>query len=253
MPPSLLQPVVLGIVQGLTEFLPISSSAHLILIPYFLKWDDPGLAFDVALHLGTLVAVLSYFWRDLYEMVTVPTHRKTLGFLIVATIPGALLGLLFEHKAETAFRSPALIASALILLGTLLALADWFCKGDKKISDLTWKMALIIGISQGLALIPGVSRSGITITTALALGFERREAARFSFLLSAPIIAGAGILKFHAILLSPDKMALGAGFVCAAVAGFFAIWALMKYVQTRSYLPFAIYRWALGLFVLLRF
>jgi undecaprenyl-diphosphatase len=246
------QPVILGIVQGLTEFLPISSSAHLILIPYFFHWEDQGLAFDVALHLGTLMAVLAYFWRDFRAMLVDPSQRNTLAFLIVATIPGAIAGLLFEHKAETVFRSPHLIGWNLISLGVVLALADWQCRGDKKISDLTWKTALAIGLSQGLALIPGVSRSGITITAALALGFERREAARFSFLMSAPIIAGAGLLKMKAIFLTPDKLALLAGFICAAAAGFLAIWALMAYVQTRRYTPFVVYRWILGLFVLLR-
>ena len=203
---SLIQPVVLGIIQGLTEFLPISSSAHLILLPRFLGWTDPGLAFDVALHLGTLAGVLAYFWQDLWDI-----PRKTVGFLIVATVPGAVAGLLLEHKAETVFRSPALIAGALILMGAALAVADWRGNGDKKISDLTLKKAILIGLAQGLALIPGVSRSGVTITTALAIGLERREAARFSFLLSIPIIAGAGMLKFKAILLSPGKMALAAG------------------------------------------
>jgi undecaprenyl-diphosphatase len=259
---SLTQSLILGIVQGLTEFLPISSSAHLILIPQYLGWEDPGLAFDVALHLGTLVGVVLYFWQDLWklaESVLKPSDpalsedRRMAGFLIVATIPGAIAGVLLEHKAETVFRSPMLIAIALILMGTVLGVADWLSKGDKKISDLTFTTALIIGLAQGLALIPGVSRSGITITTALILGLQRREAARFSFLLSVPIIAGAGILKFKAILLSPDKMALGAGCLAAALAGFLAIWALMTYVQTRRYTPFVIYRWILGLFVLLRF
>ena len=249
---SLFQSAVLGIVQGLTEFLPISSSAHLILVPYFFGWTDPGLAFDVALHLGTLVGVLAYFWKDFWEMLTLPAHRKTLGFLIVATVPGALTGLLFEHKVESAFRSPALIAWALILLGALLALTDRLRRGVKAVPDLSFKDALLIGVSQALALVPGVSRSGITITTALALGYRREEAARFSFLLSAPIIAGAGILKFHAILLSPDKPALGVGFICSALAGFLAIWGLMRFVQTRSYMPFVVYRWILGLFVLVK-
>ena len=132
-----------------------------------------------------------------------------------------------------------------------MAVADRLCKGDRKISDLTPKTAIMIGLAQGLALIPGVSRSGVTITTALAFGLERREAARFSFLLSIPIIAGAGMLKFKAILLSPGKMALAAGCLGAALAGFAAIWALMKYVQTRRYTPFVIYRWILGALVLL--
>ncbi len=264
MPPSLVQSLILGIVQGLTEFLPISSSAHLILIPRFFGWEDQGLAFDVALHLGTLVGVLAYFWRDFWGIVlgVLPSRDRAVAaatgaplllYLIVATIPGAIAGLLLEHKAETVFRSPALIAGALILMGTLLALADWLSKGDKTIADLTLGMAAGIGLAQGLALIPGVSRSGITITTALALGLNRREAARFSFLLSAPIIAGAGLLKLKAIFSYPDQLALVAGFSASAMAGFVAIWALMKYVQTRHYTPFVIYRWILGLFVLLHF
>ena len=257
---SLLQTVVLGLVQGLTEFLPISSSAHLILIPRFFGWDDPGLAFDVALHLGTLAAVVGYFWRDLWKLLesvvrpgdlTLAQDRKLVIFLIVATIPGALAGLLLEHKAEEAFRSPALIASALILMGTGLGIADWLCKGDREVANLTYWMAVLIGLAQGLALIPGVSRSGITITMALALGLSRKEAARFSFLMSVPIIAGAGILKMKTILHSPDKLALGAGFLAAALAGFLAIWILFKIIQTKRYTPFVVYRWALGLFVLL--
>ncbi len=259
---NVLHSLVLGIVQGLTEFLPISSSAHLILIPRYLGWEDPGLAFDVALHLGTLAGVLIYFWKDLWKLlesvikpsdISLQADRKTAFFLIVATIPGAIAGLLLEHKAETVFRSTSLIAITLILMGTALGIADWFNKGNKKISDLTFTMAALIGVAQGLALIPGVSRSGITITLALALGLERREAARFSFLLSVPIIAGAGILKLKAILHSPDHFALGVGFLAAAIAGFVAICGLMKYVQTRRYTPFVIYRWILGLFVLSHF
>ena len=250
MPISAFQSFVLGLLQGLTEFLPISSSAHLILFPLFFGWEDPGLAFDVALHLGTLAAVVLYFWKDLWEMVT--SDRKSLGFLIVATIPGAIAGLLLEHKAETTFRSPHLIAYTLILMGAALAVADWLNKGDKKISDLTFGTALLIGVAQGLALIPGVSRSGITITVALALGLERREAALF-FSHVCAYHRWHGILKMKAILLSPDKMALGVGFMAAAIAGFLAIWALMTYVQTRRYTPFVLYRWILGLFVLWRY
>jgi undecaprenyl-diphosphatase len=251
--------MVLGILQGLTEFLPVSSSAHLILFPRYLGWQDPGLAFDVALHLGTLVGVVLYYWKDLWRMVTAVLNssdpalrpeRQTVWYLVLATIPGAIAGLLLEHKAETVFRSASLIAWALILLGIVLALADRFCTGQKGISDLTVPAALGIGLAQGLALIPGVSRSGITITVALALGFRRDEAARFSFLMSIPLIAGAGLLKFKEILLSPDKAALAAGFVSAAVAGYFAIALLIRYVQTRRYTPFVLYRWALGAFVL---
>jgi undecaprenyl-diphosphatase len=156
-----------------------------------------------------------------------------------------------ENRAETAFRRPALIAGALIVLGIALAIADWFCAGEKNIALMSVAAALGIGLAQALALIPGVSRSGITITVALALGFSRKEAARFSFLMSVPIIAGAGILKSKEIWLSPDKAALGAGFLSSAVAGLVAIWFLMRYVQTHRYTPFVLYRWALGAFVLL--
>jgi undecaprenyl-diphosphatase len=249
-----LHALVLGLVQGLTEFLPISSSAHLILIPRYLGWEDPGLAFDVALHLGTLAGVLIYFWKDLCHLAThldEQKERNTALYLMLATIPGAVAGLLLEHKAETVFRSPALIAGVIILMGTLLGMADWLSKGNKTIADLTLGSALGLGLAQGFALIPGVSRSGIIITTALALGLNRKESAKFSFLMSIPIIAGAGVLKSRAIWHSPDKLALGAGFLASTLAGLFAIWLLFKIIQTRRYTPFVLYRWALGAFVLL--
>lgn len=248
---DILQSLFLGSVQGLTEFLPISSSAHLILVPAIMGWPDQGLAFDVALHLGTLVGLMSYFWRDFWVMLIKTEQRKTLYYLMAATLPGALAGLLLEHKVETLFRSPSLIALTLIVMGTALALADRFSRGNKKVGNLSFGQALLIGVSQALALVPGVSRSGITITTGLALGLERPEAAKFSFLLSAPIIAGAGLLKAKAIFLSPDKTAIAAGFAAAALAGFFAIWALLRYVQTRRYTPFVVYRWILGVLILL--
>jgi len=252
--------LALGIIQGLTEFLPVSSSAHLILIPAYLGWNDPGLAFDVALHLGTLAGVLLYFWKDLWQLARgvlqfgnpdLHTERTTLEYLALATIPGAIAGFLLEHKAETLFRSPLLIAIDLIVLGLLLGLADWFCSGKRTIKDLTVASAVGIGLAQSFALLPGVSRSGITITVALALGLERREAARFSFLMSIPIIAGAGLLKFKQILHSPDHLALAVGFSASAVFGLLAISLLMRYIQNNRYTPFVIYRWALGAFVLL--
>lgn len=168
-----------------------------------------------------------------------------------AAEPGAIAGFLLEKKADTLFRSPTLIAIDLIILGLLLGLADWFCAGKRTIKDLTVISAIGIGLAQSLALIPGVSRSGITITVALALGLERREAARFSFLMSIPIIAGAGMLKFKQILHSPDHLALAAGFLASAVFGLLSISALMRYVQNKTYTPFVLYRWALGAFVLL--
>jgi undecaprenyl-diphosphatase len=255
-----LQSLALGILQGLGEFLPISSSAHLILAPSYLHWPDPGLAFDVALHLGTLLALIIYYWKDIVlfcRAVIEPSNeslaseRKLLYLVILATIPGAIAGVLLEHKAETVFRSPSLIAWALIAMGALLGLADHFSKGNKQAANLTWGMAMGIGVAQAFALIPGVSRSGITITMGLFLGLERKEAARFSFLMSMPIIAGAGMLKFKEIFLSPDKGVLGVGFAAAAISGLFAIWALMRYVQNHRYTPFVLYRWILGTLVLL--
>jgi undecaprenyl-diphosphatase len=255
-----LQTLILGIVQGLGEFLPISSSAHLILVPRYMHWEDPGLAFDVALHLGTLLAVLLYFGKDLVRYVqallrpsdpTLAADRKLVWLIAAATVPGAIAGLLLEHKAETLFRSPFLIACTLIGMGAVLGLADYLDRGDRTLLQITWPMAVALGLAQALALVPGVSRSGATITLALFMGIQRQEAARFSFLMSIPIIAGAGVLKFKEILLSPDKLALATGFTGAAISGFIAIWFLMRYVQRHRYTPFVLYRWALGAFVLL--
>lgn len=257
---SLFQSLTLGILQGLTEFLPVSSSAHLILFPRFFGWTDPGLAFDVALHLGTLAGVLVYFRNDLLALTRslflikdarLAPERGLIARLMLATIPGAIAGLLFEHKIESTFRSPALIGCTLILMGALLWLVDRYRAGQKNLMDISLPMAFLIGLAQSFALIPGVSRSGITITTALALGLQRTAAARFSFLMSIPIIAGAGILKSKEIWRSPDHFALLAGFLGAAIAGLLAIWLLMRFVERTRYTPFVVYRWALGLFVLL--
>lgn len=251
--------MMLGIIQGLTEFLPVSSSAHLVLFPAYFGWSDPGLAFDVALHLGTLLAVLAYFRADWVPLVrsvflikdeSLAKERALAFKLLLATIPGAIAGVLLEHRVESTFRSAELIAWALMILGALLAVADRLGKGTREIHAITPANAVMIGVAQSLALIPGVSRSGITITLALALGLERTAAARFSFLMSIPIIAGAGILKAKTIWHTPDKAMLGIGFTASAIAGFLAIWVLMRYVERHRYTPFVVYRWALGAFVL---
>lgn len=250
---------ILGAVQGLGEFLPISSSAHLILVPRYFGWEDGGLAFDVALHLGTLLAVTIYFWKDLLRLgqsIVRPGlpggegDRRLVGLLLLATVPGAIAGLLLEHRVETVFRSPHLVGWTLIGMGIVLVAADYLFSGQKTVKDMTVPMALLIGTAQGIAVVPGISRSGITITMALVLGLKRRDAAYFSFLLSIPIIAGAGILKADEIFHSPDRAGMLLGFVGAAIFGFFAISFLLRYVQTRRYTPFAIYRGALGLFIL---
>jgi undecaprenyl-diphosphatase len=252
---SVLQAIVLGIVQGLTEFLPVSSSAHLILVPWLLKWqEDPGLAFDVVLHLGTLLALVIFYWREWLEMVLSLANgdrvrRRLLFLLIVASVPGAIIGVLLEKQAETIFRSPILISVTLATLGLILWAADAFGSKKRKIDDLTFVDALLIGLSQALAIIPGVSRSGATITTARFLGIDRPDAANFSFLMATPIIAGAGLLEARKFLHSGLTAQLGWGFAASAVFGLIAIVWLLSYVRTHTYRPFAIYRILLAVVV----
>jgi undecaprenyl-diphosphatase len=260
--PTTFQALVLGLLQGLAEFLPISSSAHLALAPWLFNWPDPGLSFDVALHFGTLIAVLWYFrqeWLALLRALVaiVATRRiatveqKRAAFLIVATIPGGIFGLLLEKKAETAFRNPALIACALIILGILLWLADKVARADRPLAAMTWRDAILIGIAQVFALIPGVSRSGSTITAGRALGLDRGAAAEFSFLLSMPIIAAAVILKApHLMRETGMSMPLLVGVAASAISGWLAISVLLKYVSRHSYGAFAVYRVLLGAAVL---
>jgi len=257
-----LQAIALGVVQGLSEFLPISSSAHLALVPWLLGWEDPGLAFDVALHFGTLLAVLWYFrieWltliRAAFGIITTgridtPEKRRVV-YLIIATIPGAIGGYLLQSKAESAFRSPQLIAVALIVLGILLWIVDKLVDQRRILGEMRFVDALLIGLSQVIALIPGVSRSGSTITTARGLRFDRESAAEFSFLISMPIIAGAVILE------GPKALAQGgltnelmSGVVASAISGWLAISILMRYVSRHSYGVFAVYRIIFGLAVL---
>jgi undecaprenyl-diphosphatase len=251
---SIFQAIVLGAVQGLTEFLPVSSSAHLIIVPWLLRWQDPGLAFDVVLHLGTLLALLVYYWREWLDMGMSlidgrPVPRRLLFLLIVASVPGAIIGVLLEKQAETIFRSPALIGVTLGVMGVALWAADWIGSKKRKIEDIRLVDALLIGLSQALAIIPGVSRSGATITTARLLGLERADAANFSFLMATPIIAGAGMLEARKLLHSGLDAQLGWGFVASAAFGIVAIAGLLSFVRTRTYRPFAIYRIIVGIAV----
>jgi undecaprenyl-diphosphatase len=252
---SVYQAILLGIVQGLTEFLPVSSSAHLILVPWLLRWvEDPGLAFDVVLHLGTLLALLVYYWREWLDMVLSlargrSRQRSLLFLLIIASIPGAIIGVLLEKQAETIFRSPLLIAATMAILGLFLWVSDWFAPKKRKIDDLTLLDALLIGFSQALAIIPGVSRSGATITTARILGIDRPDAANFSFLMATPIIAGAGLFEAHKAFQAGLTAQLGWGFAASAVFGLLAIAGLLRFVQTHTYRPFAIYRIVLAAIV----
>ncbi len=249
---STLQAIILGIVQGLTEFLPVSSSAHLVLIPWLFGWQDPGLAFDVALHLGTLVALLLYYWRDWVEMAASivngdADHRRLLLLLIVASIPGAIIGLALEKQAETLFREHILwIGLALGILGIALWFIDEYRPNKRAMGDLSFLDAIAIGLSQALAIFPGVSRSGATITMARLLGVERQDAANFSFLMATPIIAGAGLLESRKILHAGITPQVGWGFIAATIFGVLAIVGLIRFVKTRTYVPFAWYRVALA-------
>ncbi len=254
---SVFQAIVLGIVQGLTEFLPVSSSAHLILIPWILHWQDPGLAFDVALHLGTLLALLVFYWREWLNMSLslLPggdlAARRILFLLIIASIPGAIIGILLEKQAETIFRSPILIAGTMATMGLVLWIADAYGSKKRKMDDFYLFDALLIGFSQALAIIPGVSRSGATITTARFLGIERADVANFSFLMATPIIAGAGLLETHKLFHSGLGPQLGWGFAASAFFGLIAIAGLLSFVRTHTYRPFALYRIALAVIVVI--
>jgi undecaprenyl-diphosphatase len=257
-----IQALILGIIQGLSEFLPISSSAHLALAPWLFGWADPGLSFDVALHLGTLIAVLWYFRAEWVSLVKaagsiVATRRadtvekKRVLFLIIATIPGAIGGFLLEKPAETAFRSPALIATMLIVMGIILWLVDRYSAADRPLSGMKWLDAVLIGLAQVVALIPGVSRSGGTITAGRALRFDRESAAKFSFLMSMPIIAGAALLKVPSVIReSGFTTPLIVGVLASAISGWLAISIVMRYVTRHSYGIFAAYRVLLGVAVL---
>jgi undecaprenyl-diphosphatase len=263
---NILQPIILGLVQGLGEFLPISSSGHLILVPWIFNFPDPGLAFDVALHGGTLIAVVAYFWRDWLEIIAVAFRRnnifsdktvepeynsKTLWLLVIATIPGVIIGVLLEKQAETVFRNPLLVAFTLFLMGAVLYLVDRYARGKKSVSQLRWSDSIWIGLSQAVAIIPGVSRSGATITAGRAIGASRRTAARFSFLLATPIILGATLKELPTLLHSGLDSALIIGMLVAAVSGFLSIKYLLKFIDRYGYQIFFWYRLALAVLIII--
>jgi len=256
-----LRAIVLGVLQGLGEFLPISSSGHLIVVPFLLGWPDSGLAFDVALHLGTLAAVAGAFWQDWLRLLRgglrglrsgrplADPDARLLLYLALATIPGAIAGLLLEKRAETVFRSPALVALMMALMGAVLWAADRRA-GSSGGEVVSLRDALLIGLAQALAIVPGTSRSGATISMALFLGKRREAAARFSFLLALPITAGAALVKVPALFRSgADPVPVVLGMLAAAASGFLAIRLLLLYVRTRSYAPFVWYRFGFALVV----
>jgi undecaprenyl-diphosphatase len=260
---TLFEAIAYGLVQGLGEFLPISSSAHLVLLPWMAGWKPHGLAFDVALHLGTLLSLLVYFRVDLLRLARAflasvverrvgdDLDRRLAWMVVLGSVPGAVIGLALERQAEERFRSPALIACTLIGMGVALYLVDTRARSARPLDGMTFRDALWVGLGQACAIVPGVSRSGSTITVGRLLGLSREAAARFSFLLSAPIVAGAGLLKVPKLWREGGvDLPLVVGIVVAAVSGWLAIEVLLRLIRTRSYLPFAVYRVAAGAVVL---
>ena len=251
---TLFQAVVLGLVQGLTELLPVSSSAHLALTPYLLGWEDPGLSFDVALHVGTLIALMWYFraeWVDMTKSAftmartrrIATLHERRLVYLVVATIPAGVGGILLNDLAKTTFRSPYVIGTTLVVLGGLLWAIDKWSVRSRSIEEVTLRDALIVGCAQVLALVPGVSRSGSTITAGRFLHLDRASAARFSFLMSMPITIAAVLKEApEAIRAEGFSTPLLAGVLAAAVSSWLAITVLLRYVSKHSYGIFALYR-----------
>lgn len=281
-----LQAALLGLIQGLTEFLPVSSSGHLIATRWLLGWDDPGLAFDVALHAGTLIAVLLYFRHDWLRLArasfaclrglrtrstssnTGPadacTDARLAWFILLATIPGVVAGALGERRLEELFHgtTPSAQATGIVIVGVvmilmagLLLLAERIAVKSYEMAQLTLPRAMLIGLAQAFAIIPGVSRSGSTITAGLFMNLRREAAARFSFLLGTPIIVGASLKQFYEIAAAgglPDgeMLTFALGFVSAAASGYAAIYLLMHFLQRHSTIPFVIYRVAFGLLLI---
>jgi undecaprenyl-diphosphatase len=259
-----IEAIFLGIVQGLTEFLPVSSSGHLLLGQYFLGLDQArfGLSFDVAMHLGTLVAVVVFFWQDLARMAfallrslrtrSLPADPDgRLAYLVLAsTVPAALIGYFLEDFFETAVRSPWVVILNLVLVGVLFILGEAVGRRTRTAPKLTFREAIGIGLAQAAALVPGVSRSGATITLGLFLGLKREEAARFSFLMSVPIIAGAGALQMTEVVSEGmgayDTLLFLVGFVSSAVVGYLAIRFFLRFVVNHSLRAFAYYRFGLA-------
>jgi len=261
---DLIQIIVLALVQGLTEFLPISSSAHLILVPIVTGWQDQGLAFDVAVHIGTLSAVVLYFreelssmWRDWLGSMTgkgLQGDARLAWGVLLGTIPVGLAGLLFKDTIETQLRGPEVIAWATIGFGILLGLSDWTARQKRSEHEIRWLDVLVIGIAQAIALIPGTSRSGITMTAGLFMGFTREAAARFSFLLSIPVIVLAGGLETLDLIESKqavDWMALILGVVLSGGSAFLVIHFFLQALKRIGMWPFVLYRLILGAFLLI--
>ncbi len=254
-----IQAIWLALLQGLTEFLPISSSAHLILMPVLLKWPDQGLAFDVAVHIGTLLAVVLYYRKELLTMTSdwlgtvrgdpATVESRLAWFVIIGTIPAGLVGISMSEKVETVLRSPMVIAATTIIFGLLLWIVQYFAKEERNKEKINWKDALMVGIFQALSLIPGTSRSGITITAGLLLGLNRETSARFSFLLSVPLIALAGTVKAVDLIQSQESVmwsAMAIGVVVSAIVAYLTIGWFLRLLDRIGLMPFVVYRLLLG-------
>ncbi|QCW50705.1 undecaprenyl-diphosphate phosphatase [Nocardioides dongxiaopingii] len=259
---ELLQAVVLGIVQGLTEFLPISSSAHLRIFPEVFGWGDPGAAFTAVIQIGTELAVLIYFREDIWRIASMwvrsllkPELRGHIDarmgwFIIIGSLPIVVLGILLKDLIERDFRNLWIIATTLIVMGVVLGVADRFGRTEKEIRQMTLRDAVLMGAAQAMALVPGVSRSGATLSMGRALGYDREAATRYAFLLAIPAVVGAGLFELKEIPGGDNPYGWGptlVGTVVSFVVGYAAIAWLLRYVSTRSYTPFVLYRVALGI------
>ncbi|WP_345527904.1 undecaprenyl-diphosphate phosphatase [Nocardioides endophyticus] len=256
-----LQAVVLGVIQGLTEFLPISSSAHLRIFPELFGWGDPGAAFTAVVQIGTELAVLIYFWRDIWRIASTwlkslfrPEYRGQLDarmgwFIILGSVPIVILGIALKDTIETEFRSLWIIGTMLIVMGIVLGIADKVGSTEKTLKQLTLRDAVFMGLAQALALIPGVSRSGATLSMGRFLGYDRETATRYAFLLAIPAVIGAGVFQLKDVPNGENLYGWGPTIVATIVSfivGYAAIAWLLRYVTTHSYTPFVIYRIALG-------
>jgi undecaprenyl-diphosphatase len=269
----LIQAIILALVQALTEFLPVSSTAHLILFPWLLHWQDPGLAFDVALHAGTLVALVMYFFKDWLALAVcglggkypanapgeeVAQHRRMFWYMVLGTIPAGIAGVLFHHQIEETLRQPKIVGVSLVIVALLMWWADSRSNLSRKLEESNLGDAAAMGTAQALALWPGVSRSGITITAGLFRGLTRAAATRFSFILSVPAIAGAVVMELPKLIkmhkaggLDLPLSTLAVSIVVSGVAGYFVIALFLRYLQTRTLKVFVVYRLVFGIIVLL--
>jgi undecaprenyl-diphosphatase len=267
---NIVQALILGIVQGATEFIPISSSGHLVLVPWLLNWPEPGLVFDTIVHWGTLVAVLAIFWHDIVALARAwasslvernpsgrasgrsldQTEARLAWLIIVGTLPAALIGFVWEDFFESLFGSPGGVAALLLVTGAILALSERLGKRQRSMSELNWLDSVLIGLAQSLAIAPGISRSGATIAMGLLRGVKREAAARFSFLLATPIIFGAGLLQLVELLQAGtggvQLPSLIIGFLAAAISGYLCIRFLLAYLQQGRLYVFAAYCWLAG-------